>query len=171
MLRLLGLLLVGISAEAIRRKEVGDILAGAPVNNITVSAEGVNQCGDATIGWTGTTPPVTLSIGTGGYYVGITPIITLDNISDDSYTWNVNVTQGTDLIFQVTDSNGEVGYVQNISVDEGDDDSCLSTDDVNITESITSSSPYSYSSYIITRQGELRRQNIEDEDKEQNKIL
>ena len=66
-----------------------------------------------------------VSIGTGGYYVGIDWLTNLTPISDSSTIWTVSQPSGTDLIFQVTDSNGQVAYIQNIKVGESDDASCL----------------------------------------------
>ena len=97
------------------------------VNNITVSTSGVVQCSQATISWTGTSPPVTLSIGSGGFYVGTTPIATLSDIYDDSTTWTVDAAAGTDLVFEIQDAEGQVGYVQNVQVGSSGDDSCLSS--------------------------------------------
>ncbi|ORX39986.1 hypothetical protein BD324DRAFT_247646 [Kockovaella imperatae] len=103
-----------------------DSYAGAPVNNITVSADNVVQCSSATVSWTNTNPPVDLAIGIGGYYVGTSWLTTIHVDSDDSTSWTVNVASGDTLIFQVTDSDGAVAYVQNIEVQPSDDDSCLS---------------------------------------------
>ena len=115
------------------------------MNNITVSASNIIQCADATISWTGTAvrtrllpfpaillmrdllgqPPVTLMIGIGGYYVGTTPLSTIPSLFNSQYSWTVTQPAGTDLIFQVTDANGEVGYAQNYQVGGSDDASCL----------------------------------------------
>ncbi|WRT67257.1 uncharacterized protein IL334_004224 [Kwoniella shivajii] len=120
--------------------KIGDVLAGGYVNNITVQADNVVQCSQATISWTGTTGSVSLSIGQGGYYVGSTPIQNIDSISSGSYDWEVDQPSGEDLIFQVTDSSGQTGYIQNIKVGGSTDNSCLSQDDSTSTSTSSSSS-------------------------------
>jgi hypothetical protein len=64
-------------------------------------------------------------VGTGGFYAGLQPLQTIPDIQGDSTTVLIDQKEGTDMIFQVTDSNGKVGYVQNLKVGGGDD-SCLS---------------------------------------------
>ncbi|CAD6577898.1 MAG: hypothetical protein TREMPRED_002059 [Tremellales sp. Tagirdzhanova-0007] len=129
--------------------DLGEILAGAPVNNITVSADNVLQCSDATISWTGTTPPVTLMIGLGGYYVGTTDLITIPDIPTSPYSWAVNQASGVDLIFQVTDASGAVGYIQNIKVGSSTDSSCLSAA-AKVVSSTTSSRSTTVQSSMMT---------------------
>ena len=63
-------------------------------------------------------------IGLGGYYIGTTELNTIPNLSN-SYTWTVDQPSGSDMIFQVTDANGEVGYIQNVRVGGSGDASCL----------------------------------------------
>jgi len=92
------------------------VLAGAPVNNISITATNVDQCAQAVISWTGAVNPVTLTIGIGGYYIGETTIMTMPNLPGPSTEWTVNQGNGTDLIFQITDANNTVAYIQNIQV-------------------------------------------------------
>ena len=67
-------------------------------------------------------------IGLGGYYVGTTELATIPNLDTSSYSWTVDQPSGSSMIFQVTDANGDVGYIQNIQVGDGDgDDSCVNT--------------------------------------------
>jgi hypothetical protein len=70
--------------------------------------------------------PVSLMVGTGGFYANLQPIQTIDNLSGSSTTVEIDQKEGTDLIFKITDSQNKVGYVQNIKVGGGDD-SCLSS--------------------------------------------
>jgi hypothetical protein len=63
-------------------------------------------------------------VGTGGFYAGLQPLQTIPDLQGESTTVLIDQKQGTDMIFQVTDSNGKVGYVQNLKVGGGDD-SCL----------------------------------------------
>ena len=69
--------------------------------------------------------PVTVQVGTGGYYVGTTWLQTFDSVSSDSQTWTVTQPSGTDLIFQITDAKGQVAYQQNVNVGDSSDSSCL----------------------------------------------
>jgi len=68
--------------------------------------------------------PVSLLVGTGGFYANLQPIQTIDDISGSSTSVTINQKEGTDMIFKITDSQNKVGYVQNIKVGSGDD-SCL----------------------------------------------
>ncbi|GFZ45671.1 hypothetical protein JCM24511_03399 [Saitozyma sp. JCM 24511] len=106
---------------------VGNVLAGAPITNITVTPSNVVQCSTASISWTGAADPVDLSIGIGGFYVGTTWITTLSSISGGSATWLVDQPAGEDLIFEIKDANGQVGYTQNVQVASSGDSSCLSS--------------------------------------------
>lgn len=63
-------------------------------------------------------------IGRGGYYIGTTELSSVPKLQN-SYEWTVDQPSGTSMIFQVTDANGEVGYVQNVGVGESGDGSCL----------------------------------------------
>jgi hypothetical protein len=65
-------------------------------------------------------------VGTGGFYAGLQPLQTISDISGDSTQVLIDQKEGTDMVFQVTDSQGKVGYVQNLKVGGGDD-SCLSS--------------------------------------------
>jgi len=69
--------------------------------------------------------PVSLMVGTGGYYANLQPIQTIPDLDGSSTTVLIDQKEGTDLIFQITDSQNKVGYVQNIKVGGGDS-SCLS---------------------------------------------
>jgi hypothetical protein len=71
--------------------------------------------------------PVDLSIGVGGFYVGTTWLTTLSAISGGSAKWEVDQPTGKNLIFEVKDALGAVGYVQNIDVGPSDDSSCLAS--------------------------------------------
>lgn len=117
--------------------QVGEILAGSFNDGITVYANGVVQCGYSNISWTGASPPVTLEIGQGGYYIGTTSVANLTAGWDNHTEWLVNQPEGVDLIFQVVDSSGKTGYVQNIKVGAGDSD-CLENSASN--SSLTASS-------------------------------
>ena len=64
-------------------------------------------------------------VGTGGYYAGLQPLQTIDNLDGSSTQVFIDQKEGTDMIFQITDGNGQVGYVQNQKVGGGDS-SCLS---------------------------------------------
>lgn len=64
-------------------------------------------------------------VGTGGYYANLQPIQTIPDLDGSSTTVLIDQKEGTDLIFQITDSQNKVGYVQNIKVGGGDS-SCLS---------------------------------------------
>lgn len=70
--------------------------------------------------------PVSLLVGTGGFYANLQPIQTIDNLSGSSTSVEIDQKEGTDMIFKITDSQNKVGYVQNIKVGGGDD-SCLSS--------------------------------------------
>jgi hypothetical protein len=70
--------------------------------------------------------PVSLMVGTGGFYANLQPIQTIDNLSGSSTNVEIDQKEGTDMIFKITDSQNKVGYVQNIKVGGGDD-SCLSS--------------------------------------------
>ncbi|WWD01254.1 hypothetical protein V866_008196 [Kwoniella sp. B9012] len=125
----LGALVTLSGVVGAEEKRIGGVLAGAPVNNITVSADNVIQCSQATISWTGTSnSPYTLSIGQGGYYVGLTTLETHEGLTDSSFGWTVTQPSGQDLIFEVQDSAGQRNYIQNVKVGESDDSSCLSSD-------------------------------------------
>lgn len=63
-------------------------------------------------------------VGTGGFYAGLQPVQTIDNLDGSSTQVEINQKEGTDMIFQITDANGAVGYVQNLKVGGGDS-SCL----------------------------------------------
>ena len=63
-------------------------------------------------------------VGTGGYYAGLQPVHTYDNLDGSSTTVYIDQKEGTTMIFQITDANGQVGYVQNLKVGGGDA-SCL----------------------------------------------
>lgn len=95
------------------------------MSNITVTPSGVVQCGTATVQWTGVVEPVQLFIAVGGMYVGETPLATLSGLSGGSTTWQVAAPAGDTLIFQITDANNQVGYIQNIAVQSSGDASCL----------------------------------------------
>jgi hypothetical protein len=69
--------------------------------------------------------PVSLMVGTGGFYANLQPIRTIPDLDGSSTTVLIDQKEGTDLIFQITDSQNKVGYVQNIKVGGGDS-SCLS---------------------------------------------
>lgn len=88
---------------------VGDILAGSFNDGITVTANGVVQCGYANISWTGASLPVTVEIGQGGYYIGTTPIANITVEGDNHTEWMVTQQEGVDLIFQVVDASGKTG--------------------------------------------------------------
>lgn len=64
-------------------------------------------------------------VGTGGYYANLQPLQTIDNLDGSSTQVFIDQKEGTDMIFQITDGNGQVGYVQNQKVGGGDS-SCLS---------------------------------------------
>ncbi|GHJ86356.1 hypothetical protein NliqN6_2758 [Naganishia liquefaciens] len=102
-----------------------NILAGAPVSNVTVKADNLVQCAESTISWTGGQSPYTLQISTGGFYIPTTQLETHSDLSDESYNWKVTQKQGTGMFFMVTDAQGQVGYVQNIYVADSGDSSCL----------------------------------------------
>ena len=68
-----------------------------------------------------------IRVGIGGYYVGVDWLATLHS-DDDSATWTVDQPSGTSLIFEITDADGELAYVQNQKVQGSDDASCLSTE-------------------------------------------
>lgn len=80
---------------------------------------------------------MTLEIGQGGYYIGTTSVANLTAGWDNHTEWLVNQPEGVDLIFQVVDSSGKTGYVQNIKVGAGDSD-CLENSASN--SSLTASS-------------------------------
>ena len=94
-------------------------------------------------------PPVTLMIGLGGYYVGTTDLITIPDIPTSPYSWAVNQASGVDLIFQVTDASGAVGYIQNIKVGSSTDSSCLSAA-AKVVSSTTSSRSTTVQSSMMT---------------------
>ncbi|WVN86759.1 uncharacterized protein L203_101931 [Cryptococcus depauperatus CBS 7841] len=104
--------------------KVGEVLAGGYTNGISVYANNVTQCGYANVTWIGATPPVTLEIGQGGYYVGTTSIANLSAGWDSHTNWLVNQPAGVHLMFQIVDAQGKKGYVQNIKVEDGDS-SCM----------------------------------------------
>ncbi|KIR59937.1 hypothetical protein I314_04372 [Cryptococcus bacillisporus CA1873] len=116
---------------------VGDILAGSFNDGITVTAHDVVQCGYANISWTGASPPVTVEIGRGGYYIGTTSIANITAEWDNHTEWLVSQQEGVDLIFQVVDASGKTGYVQNVKVGAGDSN-CLENSASN--SSLTASS-------------------------------
>ncbi|WVW82964.1 hypothetical protein I302_104980 [Kwoniella bestiolae CBS 10118] len=137
----LGSLLLGLGVEGSTEKRIGGVLAGAPVNNITVKADNVVQCSQATISWSGTSSgPVSLSIGQGGYYVGQTTLETHEGITDSSYTWTVTQSEGTSLIFELQDSSGQRNYVQNVKVSGSPDTSCLADTSASASSAAASSS-------------------------------
>ncbi|KGB75738.1 hypothetical protein CNBG_1576 [Cryptococcus deuterogattii R265] len=116
---------------------IGDILAGSFNDGITVTANDVVQCGYANISWTGASPPVTVEIGQGGYYIGTTSIANITVGWDNHTEWLVTQQEGVDLIFQVVDALGKTGYVQNVKVGAGDSN-CLENSTSN--SSLTASS-------------------------------
>lgn len=90
------------------------------VSNITVQANNVVQCSQASVSWTGAVDPVTLYIAIGGFYIGDRPIETRSDVYGGSADWLVNVKAGESLHFRVTDANNQVAYVQGIQVQQGD---------------------------------------------------
>jgi len=67
-------------------------------------------------------------IGFGGQYVGTTEISTFPDLYDNTFSWQVaEPSTSQSLIFQITDSTGAVGYVQNVRIEASDDYSCLTT--------------------------------------------
>lgn len=77
-------------------------------------------------------------VGTGGYYAGLQPLQTIDNLDGSSTQVFIDQKEGTDMIFQITDGNGQVGYVQNQKVGGGDS-SCLSGGEASSSSSGSSS--------------------------------
>lgn len=92
--------------------------------------------------------PVSLMVGTGGFYANLQPIETIDNLSGSSTQVTIDQEQGTDMIFKITDSQNKVGYVQNIKVGGGDD-SCLSGDSSSSSPSSSSSEASSSASPVV----------------------
>ncbi|ORY24966.1 hypothetical protein BCR39DRAFT_471893 [Naematelia encephala] len=120
MIALVAISSTNASVVLAKRSEAGGILAGAPVSNITVYIDTLAECGWTTISWTGAVAPVSLMIGLGGYYVGTTTLETHDDLNDPEYGWTVSQPSGEDMIFQITDANGQIGYIQNQQVTAGD---------------------------------------------------
>lgn len=85
------------------------VLAGAPTGNITVTASQLVECSTSSITWTGGSPPYTLEIATGGYYLPTQEIRTDQGLSEAKDEWVVTEKEGTGMFFQVTDAMGEVG--------------------------------------------------------------
>ncbi len=80
-------------------------------------------------------------IGLGGYYVGTTDLSTIPDLPTSPYSWTVDTSVGSDMIFQITDANGEMGYIQNIKVAGGTNSSCLATVTSSNTAWTSSTSP------------------------------
>lgn len=146
-----------------------NILAGAPVSNVTVTADNLVQCAESTISWTGgqVSPsfprantihltslpqsPYTLQISTGGFYIPTTQLETHSDLSDASYNWKVTQKEGTNMFFLVTDAQGQVGYVQNINVGASSDSSCLAGAASSSSSSSSSAAPTSTSTSTIVQ--------------------
>lgn len=90
--------------------------------------------------------PYTLEISTGGFYIPTTRLETHSSLSDASYNWKVTQKQGTGMFFLVTDAQGQVGYVQNIYVQDSSDSSCLAGSSASSSSSSSSAAPSSTSS-------------------------
>ncbi|WWC69348.1 uncharacterized protein I206_103286 [Kwoniella pini CBS 10737] len=152
---LLSVLLLGgsnIQASFIKKtnekSNIGNVLAGGYINNITITTSNVIQCSEAIIKWKGTNGKVKLEIGKGGYYIGIENIQIINSISELNYNWKVNQPFETDLIFQITDENNQIGYLQNVKVQQSNDDSCLSNSSSSTSTSTSTSNSISASSSI-----------------------
>ncbi|WRT67241.1 uncharacterized protein IL334_004208 [Kwoniella shivajii] len=94
------------------------VLAGAPINslNLTVVPDSPIEDSNITLYWgsgdAGTAPYI-LQIGTGGYYANLTWLYEYTNLTETNLTWNVNVTAGETLVFQLTDGTNTTTYSQN----------------------------------------------------------
>ncbi|OCF55768.1 hypothetical protein L486_06519 [Kwoniella mangroviensis CBS 10435] len=103
-----------------RRGDV-KVLAGAPINslNLTVIPDSPVQGENVTLNWgygDAGTAPYNIQIGTGGYYANLTWLYEYTNLTETIFTWNVNVTAGETLVFQLWDSTNTTTYTQNHKV-------------------------------------------------------
>lgn len=80
-------------------------------------------------------------VGTGGYYAGLQPVDTVDNLDGSSTSVYIAQKEGTTMIFQITDANGAVGYVQNLKVGGSGDASCLGGGEGSSSSSASSAAP------------------------------
>ncbi|WVQ69953.1 uncharacterized protein L199_008177 [Kwoniella botswanensis] len=103
------------------RREDVKVLAGAPINslNLTVIPDSPVQGENVTLNWgygDAGTAPYNIQIGTGGYYANLTWLYEYTNLTETIFTWNVNVTAGETLVFQLWDSTNTTTYTQNHKV-------------------------------------------------------
>ncbi|WVW82951.1 hypothetical protein I302_104966 [Kwoniella bestiolae CBS 10118] len=107
-------------ATPIKREDV-KVLAGAPINslNLTITPDSPVEGGNVTLDWgygDAGTAPYNVQIGTGGYYANLTWLYEFTNITGTNLTWNVNVTAGETLVFQLWDATNTTTYTQNHKV-------------------------------------------------------
>lgn len=116
-------------ANPINEKRQANVYAGAPISNITVTADNLVQCAQTYIHWSGAVvrytsrlpsplarftdgsqwviclfvqPPVTLQIATGGLYLPTERLETHEGLYDDGYSWTVTKPEGTGMYFMVS---------------------------------------------------------------------
>ncbi|WWC69316.1 uncharacterized protein I206_103254 [Kwoniella pini CBS 10737] len=110
-------LLTCVSALKHEERDV-KVLAGAPINalNLTVIPDSPVEGQNVTLDWgygDAGSAPYNLQIGTGGYYSNLTWLYEYTNLTNTNLSWNVNVTAGETLIFQLWDAINTTTYTQN----------------------------------------------------------
>lgn len=113
------------AAQWLSAQEI-QVLAGAPISDIKIEADNLVQCQTSTIKWTGANvsavdlgdthfqnrrltcvpraqQPVQLVISTGGLYLPTKQLEQHDELSDNSFEWQVTQPEGTGMFFLVSE--------------------------------------------------------------------
>lgn len=86
----------------------------------------IQQCQPAALSWVGGTGPFILAAIPAGQVSAAALATIAENVSGTSYSWNVNLAQGTAITIKITDSTGALAYSSPLTVQAGSGSGCLS---------------------------------------------
>lgn len=121
------------------------VLAGAVVAQqfqVTASPPSIQQCQPASFSWQGGTAPYILSAIPQGQTSAAALVTIAEGVTGTSYTWIVNLPQGTAINFKITDATGAINYSSGLTVQAGSS-GCLSGASASGSSAVTSAVPAS----------------------------
>ncbi|KIK63126.1 hypothetical protein GYMLUDRAFT_41445 [Collybiopsis luxurians FD-317 M1] len=83
-------------------------------------------CQPTLLSWSDGTAPYYLSIIPGGE-TSSSALKTFDTTNSTSYTWTVDISAGTAITVELKDSTGTIAYSDEVTIQSGTDDSCVTT--------------------------------------------
>lgn len=102
----------------------------------------IQQCQPAAFSWVGGTAPYILAAIPQGQTSAPALATIADNVTGNSYTWTVNLAQGTAINVRITDATGAINYSSGLTVQAGSN-GCLTGASASASGAVTSAVPAS----------------------------